>query len=212
MRHLTGQKQSRTPRPALTAVPHRRNNHRHRRRSGRCWQAHHARRIRPLSIRHPAHNSNDDHDERREIDRWLVDYLTSGGSANARDVIRDGRASGFTEDAVKKARRRVGATSERQGFGKGSTVVWTIDAPMDAIDARNQKPESMSPMVTYAESGGAEEPTEGTEELKNQRVSPSSSSVSSSDSEPACTVCGFPLHAFLIADGQTTHPNCEETT
>ncbi len=87
------------------------------------------------------------HDERRELDSWLVDYLsTEGGSANARDVIRDGRATGFTEDAIKKARRRIRARSERQGFGKGSSVVWTIDAPIGAIDATNEKPAPMAPM------------------------------------------------------------------
>jgi hypothetical protein len=127
--------------------------------------------------------SDEDHDDRRELDRWLIDYLTSdGGSANARDVIRDGRASGFNENAIKKARRRVGAASERRGFGRGSSVVWTIDAAIGAIGARKQRPESMAPMSTYE---------------------PSASAL------PSCSVCGFPLDPVLAAEGHTTHPACD---
>jgi hypothetical protein len=87
----------------------------------------------------------DDDDERREVDSWLRDYLEAEGKANARDVIRDGKLAGFSEDQVKKARKRVGAVSIRQGFGKGSTVVWAIDA-IGAIDDGHTKRASMAPM------------------------------------------------------------------
>ena len=97
---------------------------------------------------HTAHGllaSPDDAEDRREVDGWLRDYLEAEGNANARDVIRDGKLAGFSEDQVKKARRRIGATSTRQGFGKGATVVWCIGA-IDAIDDSHSEPASMAPM------------------------------------------------------------------
>lgn len=101
-------------------------------------------------------------DDRREIDAWLTEYLkTDGGAAQARDVLRDGRLSGFSEDALKKARRRLGIDSRRQGFGKGSTVVWSIDAAIGAIDAREQNPAPMAPMSAPMELNAAQESTKG---------------------------------------------------
>lgn len=75
-----------------------------------------------------ARGDSDDNDDRREIDRWLFDYLTSeNGSALAAEIQRDGRSQGYSESAIKRARKRIGAASNRQGFGKGSKVWWTID-------------------------------------------------------------------------------------
>lgn len=89
----------------------------------------------------------EDADELREIDAWLLDYLErSGGEASARDVIDDGKSAGFGEDAIKKARKRLNMKSRRAGFGKGSTVIWSIDA-IDAIEAGNLKPAPMAPMA-----------------------------------------------------------------
>jgi hypothetical protein len=93
-----------------------------------------------------------DDDDHREVDGWLRDYLEAEGKANARDVIRDGKLAGFSEDQVKKARRRVGAESIRQGFGKGSTVIWAIGAidAIDAIDDAHKNPASMAPIEPSA--------------------------------------------------------------
>jgi AAA domain len=85
---------------------------------------------------------SDDADDRGEVDSWLRDYLEAEGRANAGDVIRDGKLAGFSENQVKKARKRVGAASIRHGFGKGSTVIWAIGA----TDAGHTDRESMAPM------------------------------------------------------------------
>lgn len=91
----------------------------------------------------------DDSDDRREVDGWLRDYLEAEGRANARDVIRDSKLAGFSEDQVKKARRRIGAESVRQGFGRGSTFIWAIGA-IDAIDDGHKNQASMAPMEQSA--------------------------------------------------------------
>lgn len=91
----------------------------------------------------------DDSDDRHEVDGWLREYLEAEGRANARDVIRDSKHAGFSEDQVKKARRRIGAESIRQGFGKGSTVIWAIGAT-GAIDDGHKNPAPMAPMEASA--------------------------------------------------------------
>ncbi|WP_081388629.1 AAA family ATPase [Mycobacterium colombiense] len=97
-------------------------------------------------------NDGDDED-RREVDQWLTAYLQNDGSAaNARDVIRDGKLAGFSEDVIKKARKRLKLTTTRHGFGKGSTVVWSIGAPIGAIGASLENPASMAPMAAPMES------------------------------------------------------------
>lgn len=102
----------------------------------------------------------EDSDDRREVDGWLRGYLEAEGRANARDVIRDGKLAGFSEDQVKKARRRVGAESVRQGFGKGSTFIWAIGA-IGAIDDSHKNPAPMAPMGQLAPTGaGAATPVE----------------------------------------------------
>lgn len=91
-------------------------------------------------------------DDRSEIQAVVLDYLESvGGSAPAGDVLKVTRAAGLTDNAVKKARKRIGVATERQGFGPGSRWVWTIDrpaieTPIDAIDTRACAREPMESM------------------------------------------------------------------
>ena len=95
-----------------------------------------------------------DAEEMREIDAWLLDYIEhAGGEAKARDVINDGKTAGFTEDAIKRARRRLRIRTERNGFGKGSVVAWSIGAPIEVIEAGNPKPAPMAPMSHLCEPG-----------------------------------------------------------
>lgn len=80
--------------------------------------------------------------ERDECDAWLRDVLSSG-RVPQRDIARDGRDAGFTLKQLEASKRRVGARSQRAGFGKGSTCYWTleprglasIDPRIDAIDS-----------------------------------------------------------------------------
>jgi len=93
-------------------------------------------------------DSGHDDDDRNEVDGWLREYLECEGSANAADAIRDGRKAGFSEDQVRKARKRVGAKTARQGFGAGSSVRWSIDA----IDAHRCNPTGVTPMAPMGDS------------------------------------------------------------
>lgn len=90
--------------------------------------------------------------ERSEAAEWIRDYLTHcGGSAPAKDVIEAAREADFKEDPIRKARSKV-ATTKRSGFGKGSTVTWSlIDSPIDAIDASTRGLASMASMAAPME-------------------------------------------------------------
>lgn len=87
-----------------------------------------------------------DADERDEITAVIRDYLTEcGGSAPAADVLKVARAAGLNENVVKKSRKKAGIRTERRGFGKGASWVWTIDAPIGAIDSHSHERAPMAP-------------------------------------------------------------------
>jgi 5S rRNA maturation endonuclease (ribonuclease M5) len=90
---------------------------------------------------------HDDRQDRREIDEWLSEYLekSEDNSADSKEVIRVGKGLGYTEDQIKKARRRIKAHSQRHGFGPGSSVVWSINAT-DATDAAPAPKAPMAPV------------------------------------------------------------------
>ena len=79
-------------------------------------------------------------DDRSDIERHIYEYLfDSGGSAEAKDVIRAGLAHGFKESDIKKARARMRdpkVATQRQGFGKGAKYLWLMDTGMDSMDTR----------------------------------------------------------------------------
>jgi hypothetical protein len=90
----------------------------------------------------------DDVSERDEAARFILEYLADcGGVAPARDVITAGRKAGFSEPTMKKARIKAKAASQRQGFGPGSSVEWSIDSPIGSIDSTLQTPAPMEPMA-----------------------------------------------------------------
>ncbi len=64
-------------------------------------------------------------EERDEITMVIRDYLMAcGGSAPASEVLKVTRAAGLTDNAVKKARKRAGVRTCKDGFSKG--WVWTV--------------------------------------------------------------------------------------
>ncbi|MEJ4107222.1 AAA family ATPase [Corynebacterium accolens] len=86
-------------------------------------------------------------DERGEIEAIVLDYLEAcGGSAPAGEVLKVTRSAGLKDDAVKKARKKIGVKTDRKGFGKGAKWVWAIDAAKGAIDSRSRERESMASM------------------------------------------------------------------
>lgn len=96
-----------------------------------------------------ARESNDVQDERSEIEAVVFDYLEScGGSAPAGEVLKATRAAGLNDNAVKKARKKIGVKTERRGFGKGAKWVWAIDSTIGAIDSHARERESMESMTS----------------------------------------------------------------
>lgn len=93
---------------------------------------------------------NANREAQREIDGWLADYLAaSGGSAAAQEANAAAKPMGWSPNQLSKARIRIGARSQRLGFGKDASYVWSLDAPaglMDAMDSRVQNRASMASM------------------------------------------------------------------
>ena len=120
-------------------------------------------------------------DEHNEIDQWLIDYLTDceDWQARAADVIVAAKRAGFSESAVKKARIRIKAKSERTGFGKDAFYTWVL---MDSMDSQFQKP--------------------GIHGIQGESMGSNRAGDMS-----VCADCGQPMK--VIEDGQTVHPMCE---
>lgn len=90
---------------------------------------------------------NDEDNDRSELELVVLGYLEAeGGSALARDVLKYARDAGLSESTVKKARKRLGIKTRREGFGRGSKVLWSIDSPIESIDSHARERESMAPM------------------------------------------------------------------
>lgn len=65
-----------------------------------------------------------DADEEDECTEWLRDYLAGGGREKT-DVIKNARARGFSERAVKRAKSALGLSSKPGAFGGG----WVWEMP-----------------------------------------------------------------------------------
>ncbi|MBF6285406.1 AAA family ATPase [Nocardia cyriacigeorgica] len=124
--------------------------------------------------------------ERSEAEQVILAYLEDhGGSAPAADVLKHARAVGLSDNAAKKARIKAKVRTERQGFGKGASWVWTIDAPIDSIDSHSRERAPMEPMA--------------------ESSTPSEVPTAASPTDP-CPVCGLKLGAIAAPDG--IHPDC----
>ena len=127
---------------------------------------------------------DDQDDDRDEISAVVLDYLASqGGSAPAGDVLKAARAAGLSDNAVKKARKRIGVKTERRGFGPGAKWVWAIDSPIGSIDSHSHARASMEPMGTYGASESAPkvpEDSEGTRAHARESSTPEPRPVVSS--------------------------------
>lgn len=65
-----------------------------------------------------------------EIDNWLRGLLASkGGACDAAEVYKLGKADGFAEATLRRARKRLGVETKREGFGQGA--VWRYDPSRD---------------------------------------------------------------------------------
>lgn len=124
--------------------------------------------------------------ERSEAEQVILAYLQDrGGSAPAADVLKHARAVGLNDNATKKARIKAKVRTERQGFGKGASWVWTIDAPIDSIDSHSRE---RAPMESMAEPSAPSRP---------EKVA--------APADP-CPVCGVALGAVAAPDG--LHSDC----
>lgn len=90
-----------------------------------------------LDARELLNGPDEDAEERDEITAVIRGYLIDcGGSAPAAEVLKATRAAGLVDNAVKKARKRAGVRTERQGYGKGGSWVWTIDSAIGINDSQ----------------------------------------------------------------------------
>lgn len=78
-----------------------------------------------------------DDEERSKVQEaadFLRDYLALGPRA-VTDVYKDARPEQHHDATLKRAKRLLGIKSEREGFGPGSKVLWSLpDAPLCATD------------------------------------------------------------------------------
>lgn len=83
-------------------------------------------------------------EDRDEIEAVVIDYLSAhGGSAPAGDVLKATRAAGLNDNAVKRARRRIGVKTQKRGMKSGWE--WSIDTTKVLEGARAFFGESSEP-------------------------------------------------------------------
>jgi hypothetical protein len=123
-----------------------------------------------------AEGSEEARGEATEAAQWLRAYLESAPAwtAGADEITKAGQRAGFSPKQLRTARRRLGVTTARVGFGAGGAWSWSLDpsgaitessgehapspigAPIDAYDAHSQGRASKAPMGIYGETDATE--------------------------------------------------------
>ncbi|HUE72669.1 MAG TPA: AAA family ATPase [Pirellulaceae bacterium] len=85
--------------------------------------------------------------ERDEAAAWLTDLLADGPLPQ-KDVQAAAKDNGYSWATVRRAKERLGVASRREGFGKGSKVLWELPAHTCSTAPYALNPADMS---TYAE-------------------------------------------------------------
>ena len=79
-------------------------------------------------------DAGDGHDDAQD---WLREALADG-EMRAADVLKQGRSNGYSDKALRKAFKAIGAQRRREGFGRGGTWYWSLPDSIDAIDAQSE--------------------------------------------------------------------------
>lgn len=87
-----------------------------------------------------------------EAGEWLREVL-EGGRVPAKEIQKLGRDNAFAWRTLQRAKDRIGAKSDRDGFGRGATVYWTlgIDANIGASLAEQDCLAPMDEVGAYGE-------------------------------------------------------------
>jgi hypothetical protein len=114
---------------------------------GDCWTARvvWGDEVTGSSISEVMRRAQDDRGDRsatQEAADWLADWLTSqGGQDDSAKIKSAGRAAGHNEEALRRARRRLGVRTESHGFPR--RTIWRLDDP----------PEDASRVTVASQSG-----------------------------------------------------------
>lgn len=102
-------------------------------------------------------------EDRRDAAAWLASYLAdNGGEAEAVDVLKAGDRVGFSKDTLKRAKRKAGVVSRKEGLDAG--WMWVLDlskGAKGAKGAREQAPQENAPFVLPSGSDLDEGSTKG---------------------------------------------------
>lgn len=126
----------------------------------------------------------EDTDDRHEIDAWLADLLESGnGTLDAKKIVKLARDAGYSTDQAKRAKKRLGVESKKNGMDGG----WNWVLPKEGS-------------------------TEGSEGGGTQSAAPFAPFVRSSEPAATCVRCRRPSDLALIAGRcrRCAYPDPEE--
>ncbi len=72
-----------------------------------------------------------------EAGEWLREYFGAESEVPAKEALAAGKAAGFSESALRRARKRLGFHDRREGFGAGGRFTWikTVSTTARPIDA-----------------------------------------------------------------------------
>lgn len=148
-------------------------------------------------------SADDDRSATSEASDWLTDYLHSqGGSATSKDIKDAGAKVGHSQDALKRARKRVGATATASGFPRQTS--WNLQPQSEQPSWRVAPTAPTAP--TESDKGFRGDSLETTTTLTGKKAAQSVQlvqSVQSVQTPRECSHCGKPL-----PPGKALHPAC----
>ena len=91
---------------------------------------------------------SDDRGERRDAVEEAVSFLEDAlgaGPRPTRDVLRDARANGISEAAIRRARKALGITAQKAGFGGDGPWCLTLpDTPKAFTESQRRSPQNVN--------------------------------------------------------------------
>ncbi len=158
-----------------------------------------------------AAEAGDGAEERKAVDEWLTEFLTSGAQ-KATEIYSAADANGYSKDQVKRAKRRIGAEAERP-VNPGPWF-WSMPAPPAVLPVLSALPVRSEPVSQGAGSTGSREQGDASTSpcghpaqvrARNGRCAYCITSRPRLFS--TCRACGQPVDPAV---GAEIHPGCED--
>lgn len=156
-----------------------------------------------------ANVAEEDKSATSEAAGWLEDHLTlTGGTDDSASIKRQGQKAGHSQDALKRARHKIGATITSEGFPR--RTFWSLPALVGAgvgsqLEQQSEQiPRGDALTALTAPTGGQSVQSVQLVQLEQVSIDPAPT-----DAPTATCACGNSISPMRVSYGKTTCLGCD---